>query len=122
MTNCEFVKKNNSKCKAYAVHDSKLCFWHSEETKEDRSQAQRTGGLSSRINNEVVENISIKCTGEILKLIEQTINDLRSNKLSTKNANAIGYLAGIALKTVEQNDFEKRLEVLEYAYKIKKTA
>ncbi len=98
-----------------------FCFWHSKAMEEKRAKAVKEGGDSPKRNYGREDEIKIGCTKDILLLIEQTVNDLRGNKVSTRVANAIGYLAGIALKAVEQSDLEKRLEVIEYALKIKKS-
>lgn len=67
-----------------------------------------------------IDNIIIACSSDILRLLEQTINDLRQGKTSVRIANAIGYLSGIAFRAIEQYDLSKRLEIIEYALKIRK--
>lgn len=120
MNNCKFIKSDETTCKAKPVEGDTYCFWHSKKMKQKREQAIADGGMSPKRSYGRDDQISIESTNDVLKLIEQTINDLRGNKVSTRNANAIGYLAGIALKTLEQGDLEKRLEVIEYALKVKK--
>lgn len=120
MNQCNFIKPDKTKCKAKAVQDDGFCFWHSAKMKEKREQAIRDGGNSPKRSYGRDEIVTITNTQDVLKLIEETINDLRGNKTSTKLATAIGYLSGIALKTIEQGDIEKRLEVIEYAIKLKK--
>jgi hypothetical protein len=78
------------------------------------------GGLSPKRNYGREDEIKITNTKDVLLLIEQTVNDIRKNKISTRSANAVGYLAGIALKAIQQDDFEKRLEVIEYALNIRR--
>ena len=119
MSKCQFIKSDKSQCKANAIKDDKCCFWHSMEMKEQRSKAVMDGGLSLKRSYGRTDVISITNTQDVLKLVVETINDLRCNKVSTRNANAIGYLAGVALKTIEQGDLEKRLQEVEYALKIK---
>ncbi len=120
MKQCSFIKPNKEQCKAKAVHGDSFCFWHSKKMEEKRLKAIKEGGESPKRNYGRENEIKISSTKDILTLIEETVNDLRGNKVSTRVANAIGYLAGIALKAVEQSDLEKRLEVIEYALKIKK--
>lgn len=120
MSNCTFIRPNKTQCKAKAVQGDEFCFWHSEKMREKRTQAVHDGGNSPKRSYGRNDVVTIANTQDVLKLIEQTINDLRGNKTSTKLATAIGYLSGIALKTIEQGDIEKRLEVIEYALKLKK--
>lgn len=120
MSKCIFEKSDKTRCKAEAIIGDVFCFWHSKNTKSKREIALSEGGQSPKRNYGRDDEISISDTKDVLKLIEQTINDLRGNKTSTRIANAIGYLAGIALKTIEQGEIQKRLEVLEYALKIRK--
>jgi len=58
-------------------------------------------------------NIEIKNTSDIVELLNETINQVRTGKIEVKIANAVGYLSGICLKALEQGDIEKRLEALE---------
>ncbi len=120
MNQCNFIKPDKTRCKAKAIQNDSYCFWHSEKMKEKRTQAVHDGGKSPKRSYGRDDEVAITNTQDVLKLIEQTINDLRRNKTSTKLATAIGYLSGIALKTIEQGDIEKRLEVIEYAIKLKK--
>lgn len=119
MSKCQYVKPDDSQCKANSVRGDEFCFWHSEQMKNQRNQAVMDGGLSPKRNYGRDDEISISNTQDVMKLIVETINDLRGNKVSTRNANAIGYLASVALKTIEQGVLEKRLEEVEYALKIK---
>ena len=119
MNKCKFIKSDKIQCKANAIQGDSFCFWHSEKVKEQRQEAVTTGGNSPKRSYGNDEEIKINNTKDVLTLIEQTINDLRKNRTSTRVANAIGYLSGIALKTIEQGDIEKRLEEVEYALKIK---
>lgn len=120
MNQCCHIKPDKTQCKAKAILHDSFCFWHSEKMREKRTQAVHDGGKSPKRSYGRDDEVAITNTQDVLKLIEQTINDLRRNKTSTKLATAIGYLSGIALKTIEQSDTEKRLEVIEYALKLKK--
>lgn len=48
-----------------------------------------------------------------LELMETTINDVRAGRLDVRVANAIGYLANVSVKVIQQTDIEARLEALE---------
>lgn len=120
MNNCKFVRPDKTKCKGYAVQGDDYCFFHSAKYQESRKEAILKGGNSLKRNYGKDDEIVVSCSADVLRLLEQTINDLRQSKTSVKIANAIGYLSGIALRAIEQSDLEKRLEVVEYALKINK--
>lgn len=113
-----FVKPNKEGCRANATKDG-FCFWHSKQTEQQRDQAVMDGGHSPKRSYGREDEITINSTQDVLRLITETINDLRQNNASTRMANAIGYLAGIALKSIDQGDLERRLSELEYAIKVK---
>ena len=119
MKKCNYIKTNNEKCNSYPIAGDEHCFFHSEKTVEQRKQAVLAGGQSLKRNYENDE-VTLRSTIDIVELIEKTINELRKNKTSTRIANTVGYLAGISLKAIEQSDIEKRMEVIEYALKVKK--
>ena len=58
-------------------------------------------------------NININDAGDVKRLLNSIINDLRNGEIDSKSANAIGYLANIMLKAVEISDMEGRLKTLE---------
>lgn len=118
---CQFIKSDDTQCKANTVQDDSYCFWHSEKMEEKRTEAVKNGGNSPKRTYGNDETITLQNTSDVVLLMEQTVNDLRGNRTNARIANAIGYLAGISLKAFEQGDLAKRLEVIEYALKIKKT-
>jgi hypothetical protein len=54
----------------------------------------------------------LKSIGEVSELLEETINRVRQGPFDLRAANAIGFLAGILLKALDQR-FEERLAHLE---------
>lgn len=120
MNKCKYIRPDKTRCKGYAVRGDDYCFFHSEKYRKLRKEAVLKGGNSLKRNYGKSDEIIISCSTDVLKLLEQTINDLRQVKTSVKIANTIGYLSGIALKAIEQSDLEKRMEILEYALKIRK--
>ena len=61
--------------------------------------------------------IKIEKTGDVMKLLTDTINQVGQGSLDCRIGNTIGYLAGIALKAYETSELEGRLEKLETAVK-----
>lgn len=105
---CEFTKENGETCAAQAVLNDEHCFAHSQLPKiiEKRTQAKILGGKNGRkINFPVItEKMYAQTNGEIVTLLEQTINDVRMNKISTNQANAIAFLCNTMGKFIEARE------------------
>ena len=97
-----------------------FCFSHEPSVAEERQQAVRRGGraLKPRKGASQLAPIAIKSVGDILTLLEDTLNRVRTEPMTHQKANCIGYLSGIALKALEQNNLETRLEAIEHAIKL----
>lgn len=117
---CTQILPNNERCKVNALKNEEFCFWHSPNKELERKKAVQDGGNSPKRSYGVDDDIKLDSSQDIRELMEKTIRNMNQNKISVNMANATGYLANIALKAIEQGDLEKRLEVLEYAFKIKK--
>jgi hypothetical protein len=112
---CKF-KKGDRRCKNYALVGDDYCFFHSPRKARERAEAQRKGGKAALAKKKRLlekSNVHIKKTSDVVKLLNDTINQVRTGEIEVKVANAVGYLSGICLKALEQGDIEKRLEVLE---------
>lgn len=64
-------------------------------------------------------DVKVESCQDVVRLISETINQVRKGQLDPRVANAIGYLANVLIKAVEQGDMEKRIEDLEAAVKRK---
>lgn len=109
-------RKGNRHCKNYALTGDDYCFFHSPKKAKERAEAQRKGGKKALAEKKRIleqSNIQIKNTSDVVKLLNETINQVRTGEIEVKIANAVGYLSGICLKALEQGDIEKRLEALE---------
>jgi len=49
----------------------------------------------------------------VTSLLSETINLVRSGALDPRTSNAVGYLAAVMLKALQQGDIEARLQALE---------
>ena len=112
---CKY-RKGKRRCKNYALTGDEFCFFHSPKKAKERAKAQRKGGKKALADKKRVlgeSNIEIKKTSDVVSLLNETINQVRTGEIEVKIANAVGYLSGICLKALEQGDIEKRLEALE---------
>lgn len=115
---CKATTKAGKTCNGFAVGDGDFCFAHSPDRAAERADARRRGGharhgrkLGTAATGETV--VTIATVGDILKLLEDTANDLYGLENSISRARALISLAGTATKTLEISEIEKRLEALE---------
>lgn len=59
---------------------------------------------------------------DVVILISQTINQVRKGQVDPRVANAVGYLANILIKAVEQGELEGRLAEVEALVKARVNA
>ena len=101
------------------MHDSQFCFIHNPECAEKRKLAVISGGEQTRKPSVSKEAISLKQMDDILPFLNQCINEIRRGELTSKSANAIGYLTNIAIDVIKLTDIEKRLKEVENAIKLR---
>lgn len=90
------------------------CFLHNPGAKDQREMAIKKGALSPkpRKDAELLAVIPIKDIGGVLALIEDTINRIRTEPMTHQKANCIGYLANIALKTLEVGELDDKMDLV----------
>jgi hypothetical protein len=109
---CKARTKAGGPCPAPALEGG-LCFCHAHP---DRlAELGRQGGQKNRRWKTDVSNLPerpLTTVGEVSELLEETINRVRQRPFDLRAANAIGFLAGILLKALDQR-LEERLAHLE---------
>jgi hypothetical protein len=111
---CKYVTPKGNQCKANAVHGSLFCFFHDPEKKMEQEQARLKGGKQGkRTVLKDAENIRITKLGDVIRLLNQTINQVRRGDLDHKVANSVAYLSNVLVKTFEGEELQNRLEKLE---------
>jgi len=79
-----------------------------------RADARKRGGQNRRAGKQSKHGrYSIKTVGEVLKALEDALNDAISLENSHARARTIGYLCQISLKALEVGEIERRLGALE---------
>ncbi len=111
---CSFIRANGSQCRAFAMTRSQFCFSHDPKMKEVKKEAVKRGGLARR-NRLNLLPVKIKTMWDVIVLLEDTVNRLRSGEIEPRTANTIGFLSGHMIRSLEKSDLEKRLEELEKA-------
>jgi hypothetical protein len=80
-----------------------LCFYHTHP--ERLAELGRQGGQKNRRGKHDESDLpdrSLKSIGEVSALLEETINRVRQGPFDLRAPNAIGFLAGILLKALDQ--------------------
>ena len=104
-------------CKAKALKDDDLCFFHSQKPAiiAKRAIAQSRGGRKTQIHREPV---SIESLEDIQVTLLETLNEIRGS--STENmvsrARAIAYICLSLANIHDRIDLEKRVEAIENSF------
>lgn len=114
---CQFIKTDNTECKANAMKDAEFCYLHNPKIDEEEKHSfQSKGGKANRHTLQVpLEPMKVKNPSDVVVLLEDTINKVRAGELDLRTANCIGYLSGHITKALEIADIEKRVEMIERA-------
>ena len=120
---CNHIKANGGQCEANAINKGKYCFWHDPAISNDeRREAQSKGGKANKI---ILSNplpvIPINKTEDIIFLLTDTIQRVRSGEFDIKMANCLGILSGHLLKAFELAQIEGRVEIIEKTILERKT-
>jgi hypothetical protein len=112
---CKANTADGSKCEVAALTDSELCFFHDPSKAAERRAAQSLGGHAKRMKtlDPGIPDLKIENIGDLLALIYETINQVRKGLIDPRAANAVGYLANIAMRAVELNALDGRIRKLE---------
>jgi hypothetical protein len=112
---CLATKPDGARCRTAVLPDSEFCFFHDPSKAAERREAQAQGGRQNRMKTLDVgaPDIKIESSGQIMTLLSDTISQVRKGSIDPRIANSIGYLANVAMRVLEQNDLEGRIEKLE---------
>ena len=112
---CKAETKAGEPCRAAAMPDSVFCFFHDPEREEERREAQSAGGRNGRLKTlpEDTPDVKVENCADVVGLISASINQVRRGEIDPRVANAVGYLANVLIRAVEQSEVESRLAQLE---------
>lgn len=112
---CKKIKPDGNRCDAWAMSDGDYCFTHSPETKDERARASQKGGQTPKKNYTPLPALTLRRPDEVVVLLEDTINMVRSGEIDLKVANTLGFLSGHLIKAIEIADLDGRVETIERA-------
>lgn len=112
---CALIKPNDEACQANAMHESEFCYLHNPSiSDEEKRSVQKLGGESKHLTVlEPLPPITITQSKDVVSLLTDTINRVRSGELDTRVANCLGVLSGHLLKAFEIAELENRMESIE---------
>ncbi len=114
---CSHIKDDGTPCQATAMSGSDRCFFHNPAVADERDAAQRAGGIerskAAATLPQDVPVVPLETVQDVVALLADTINQVRTGQIDPRISNAVGYLAGIMLKAMEQSDIDKRLAAME---------
>jgi len=121
---CRASKPDGSSCRADALPESDFCFFHDPSKADERRKAQSFGGRQNRMKTleATTPDVEIEDTRDVVRLIAETINQVRRGQIDPRVANAVGYLANVLIRAVEQGELERRLVDLEALVKTARPA
>ena len=113
-TLCKYVKGNGEPCQAGCISGSDYCYWHSPELAHKRAEARKRGGFNRQTPKRSNPGpYSIQGVDDIVKVLQDALNDACALENSHARSRTIGYLCMIALRTLEVGELEYRVRMLE---------
>lgn len=117
LPSCAAVAQSGKPCRAKPLHGSPYCFFHDPERSDEHLAASRTGGLRRSRPMLTLDPSTpapeLSTAQAVAALLGETIHHVRTGQVDPRVANAVGYLAGVLIRALEQGDLEERLERLE---------
>jgi hypothetical protein len=109
---CEAMTKDGAPCEAAPMVGKKTCLFHNGD---NASKCGRVGGRRRAVYNldDLAPCDLPRTTDDVLRLLGQTILELRSGKIDVRMSNAICFASGAFLNAVELTTLEAQMRQLE---------
>ena len=128
MAKCRATRKDGAPCRAEAQSGREYCFFHDPAKTKERHDSKVAGGKAGKLATLAavkpwrgvagdVDVLKAVTPVELVDLLCNTIDDVRTGAIDPKVANAVGYLAGVIVKIQEQEALVERLSAIEEALK-----
>lgn len=127
MATCKATRRDGQPCTAQARDGRAFCFFHDPDKTAQAREAQAKGGSKKlTLKPQDVKPWRGQATGDVtvmksptpadlVNLLADTIDEVKTGKVDPKVANATGYLVGIMVRVLEYDALEERLAALEEA-------
>jgi hypothetical protein len=112
---CTAAKRDGTVCQAPARPGSRFCFFHDPATAAARRKAQSRGGRGHRMVTLPADTPDVKVEdgADVVKLIAETINQVRRGQIDPRVANTVAYLSNVLLAATGRREVESRIAELE---------
>ena len=110
---CAYVNTSGEQCQANAMKNSQFCFVHNPETKEKHARAGKKGGHMSKRDKLNLPAVPIKSPSDVVLILEETINGVRSGTIPPQIANTLAYICSHALSAMKDANLDQRVEMIE---------
>ncbi len=103
------------------MQSSEFCYLHNPAVdQQSKKDAQARGGKGNIHLRRVSVALEVPLprlskVQDVVDLLSETINELRTGQIDTKIANGIGYLSGHLVKAMELSELEERVGAIENA-------
>jgi hypothetical protein len=120
---CKKIKSDGNNCNAYAMTGFEYCYLHNPKVPGDEKKSIQAKGGSAQLSRieEPLDALSIKQPKDVVRLLEDTINQVRAGVIDVKVANCIGVLSGQLIKAMEITQIKSKVEIIERAILERKT-
>ena len=114
---CEATRTDGQRCRGQARPGSALCIFHDPSLagrrREGRSRGGRTSCRKVAVLPESHPDFSLNTPAEVRAALASLVNLVLKGKVDARVANAATYTAATLLRSVDADDFNRRLEALE---------
>jgi hypothetical protein len=113
---CLFEKPNRKSCQAKPLEGEDFCYFHHPEMQKKRKKSQAKGGQTKQIIlKEPLPPIVLANPQDVVFLLQDTINRVRSGEMDVKTGNCMGVLSGHLIKALEVSSIATKVEIIHRA-------
>jgi hypothetical protein len=112
---CEGKRKDGQPCEAPAMPNSTWCYFHAPDRADERDANNKKGGRARSKRAATLpdgEDVVLMDVASVLALLSETVSQVRRGQVDPKIGNCLGYLASIALRSIEGHELTKQIEEL----------
>jgi hypothetical protein len=116
---CQGIRPAGGRCRARCIAGSSYCFFHNPEMEAERKAAQSAGGQKNKLAvlPRSTPDAKLRSAEDAIKLLGETINQVRRGEIDPRIGNTVGYLSGLLVKAQHDVAIERRLARVEFAMK-----
>src|SRR5262245_58936277 len=114
---CGHKKRDGGPCPNPARPGKRTCWVHDPELAVVRAEGRQRGGVNRSKPTATLPpdspDLPLKTVADVVAVLGQTINQVRTGRLAVNVGNCLGVLAVVLLKAIEGSDLEQRIAALE---------